>query len=106
MEEKGISVELVKLNRIASDLFPHALASLQKTRRMLMAEEVCAAGCVGELLLQQAAEQGITLKAAKLLNLGEGIVAHGTRTELLRDHGLDAASIADAAERLCAEGKQ
>ncbi len=106
LEEKGISVELVKLNRIASDLFPLALASLQKTRRMLMAEEICAAGCVGELLLQQAAEQGITLKAAKLLNLGEGIVAHGTRTELLRDHGLDAASIADAAERLCAEEKQ
>ena len=96
----------MKINRIASDLFPLALASLQKTRRMLMAEEICAAGCVGELLLQQAAEQGITLKAAKLLNLGEGIVAHGTRPELLRDHGLDAASIAHMVEQLCAEGKQ
>lgn len=98
---QGIAAEIVKINRVASDRYELALASLRKTGRLVMAEEVCAAGCVGQQLLAQAAQEGVSLQGAQLLNLGEGIVAHGTRDALMRDHGIDAASIAAAAERLC-----
>lgn len=101
LEENGISAEIVKINRIASDELAMALSSLKKTGRLVMAEEVCAAGCVGELLLTQAAANGISLRGARLLNLGEGIVAHGSRAELMRDHSIDAAAISREAEALC-----
>lgn len=100
MEQQGVSAALVKLNRIAHEDYPLALRSLQKTGRLVMAEEVCASGCVGEQLLTQAAEHGLTLRGARLLNLGEGIVPHGSRELLMRDFGIDAAAIAAAGEAL------
>ena len=103
LEEQGVSAELVKVNRISSQPLPVALRSLQKTGRLLAAEEVCALGCLGELLLCQAAERGIDLKAARLLNLGEGVVPHGKREELLPDYSLDAASIAASARDLVSQ---
>ena len=36
-----------------------------------------------------------------LLNLGEGIVAHGTVAQLRRDFGIDAAAIARTAAEMC-----
>ena len=53
MPSEGVSAELVKVNRISSQPLPVALRSLQKTGRLLAAEEVCALGCLGELLLRQ-----------------------------------------------------
>ena len=67
---------------------------------MLCMEEVCAAGCVGEMLLSQLAEEGIQLCGAKLLNLGEGIIGHGDRAHLLRDQGLDTESVCRAVKEL------
>ncbi len=101
LELRGISAEIVKINRIGGDEFSLALSSLEKTGRLLAAEELCAAGCLGSRVLTQAAEKGIELQGVKLLNLGKGIVAHGDRALLLRDYGLDARGIADAAEALC-----
>jgi len=78
------------------------LASLSKTRRFVIAEDVCEFGCVGNRVLALCAKYGIALKGAKLLNLGSGVVGQGTREQLLREHGLDAASIAVAAISLTA----
>jgi len=103
LEKSGISAELVKLNRIDGASDAAVLDSLRRTGRFLMAEEVCAAGCVGEALLARAAAAGLCPRAAALLNLWDGIVAHGSRDELLRDHGLDAASIVCKARELCHE---
>lgn len=100
LAQRGISAEVLKLNRIRGDAFPLAMQSLQKTRRVLIAEEVCAAGCVGRRILARAAQCGVTLAAAKIVNLGEGIVPHGAREQLLRDNGLDARALADSAEEL------
>ena len=44
---------------------------------------------------------GVELKAAELLNLGDGIVRHGTVDELRRETGIDAASIAAAGCEMC-----
>jgi 1-deoxy-D-xylulose-5-phosphate synthase len=102
LEERGLSAEVVKLGEVSGEDFPLVLRSLRKTGRLLAAEEVCAAGCVGAALSALAAEQGVRFRA-KLLNLGDGIIVHGGRAQLMMDHGIDAASIADRAEELCRE---
>lgn len=105
LAENGVKAEIVKLGRICPNDFSATLASVKKTGRFIAAEEVCAAGCVGERILAAAALNGIRVDAAALLNLGMGIVRHGGRDKLMRDHGIDAASIAAAAMRLCADGR-
>ena len=103
LRNKGLHCELIKLNRLSGDDYPLVLQSLKKTGRLLAAEEICAAGCLGQCLLTQAALAGVPIRGAKLLNLGEGIVAHGTREALLRDYGLSPEAIAESAWELCHE---
>lgn len=104
LAEKGVSAELIKLGCIRPNSFELCMKSLRKTGRLLVAEDVCAYGCVGEQLLSASQRSGISLKGAALLNLGNGIASHGTVSELLRDHGLDAGAIAAKALELA--GKQ
>ena len=66
------------------------LRSLRKTGRLLIAEDVCEAGCVGLRLMAAAEAAGIPLKGSALLNLGDGVVTHGKPEELLRLYGMDA----------------
>lgn len=106
LQKQGIRAEIVKLNELTLPRFETALSSIRKTGCVIVAEEVCAAGCVGQSLVTQASESGICLKGLRLLNLGQGIVAHGGRGDLLRDHGLDPASIAAAAAGLCHEAEK
>ena len=94
LEARGISPEIVKLSRIDTLDFSVIGASLEKTKRLLVAEEVCAAGCVGTRLLAECARQGLTLDGALLLNLGGGIVPHGTVEELKELYALDGNGIA------------
>ena len=100
LEADGISAEVIKINVIHSDEFELTMASLRKTKRFLSAEEVCAVGCVGRRVLARAGQTGICLDAARVVNLNEGIVVHGSREQLLRDYGLDAASLAVTAKAL------
>ena len=100
LKAEGISAALVKINRLGNEEFPALFASLEKTGALLCLEEVCAAGCVGELLLSRLAKAGLPLHGVRLLNLGEGIVTHGDRAHLLRDHGLDTESVCRAAREL------
>ena len=102
LAQRGISAEVIKLGEIGGEDFPMVLASLEKTKLLLTAEEVCEAGCIGTVLSALAAEKGICFRAA-LLNLGGGIVPHGGRAQLLMDNSLDAASVADRAEALLRE---
>ena len=106
LEKAGISAKLIKVNAIRTDEFPLIMDSLRKTGRVLIAEEVCSVGCLGRRILARAAQIGVPLYAAKAVNLGEGIVAHGTRDQLLRDYALDVSSLAEAARRLVERGKR
>ena len=100
LSSAGVSVQVIKLNLI-NPLDEHkVLSGLRETGRVLVAEEVCAAGCVGERLLAAAQEQGVALHRARLLNLGSGVVQHGAVEQLLTKYGLDAAGIARAALEL------
>ena len=99
LREENISAEVVKLSRVDGDSFPLTLASIQKTGKLLMTEEVCDAGCIADVMISTAVQNGISLRARKM-NLGSGIVPHGTREELLQLCGLNAACIAQAAREL------
>lgn len=103
LEKQGISAEIVKLGIIKPNSFELTLNSLKKTGRLLMAEEVCASGSVGEQLAAAVAESRVPLKGIKLLNLGDGIVTHGSVQELLRDYGLDGEGIARSVLEICSD---
>lgn len=94
---EGISAEVIKLSMIKPPDFDLVMRSLRKTGKLLISEDVCETGCVGSRILEEAAINEIHVRAAKLLNLGEGIVPHGTVAELLHDFGLDADGIVSAA---------
>ena len=94
---EGISAEVIKLSMIKPPDFDLVMRSLRKTGKLLISEDVCEAGCVGSRILEEAAINEIHVRAAKLPNLGEGIVSHGTVAELLHDFGLDADGIVSAA---------
>lgn len=94
---EGISAEVIKLSMIKPSDFDLVMRSLRKTGKLLISEDVCEAGCVGSRILEEAAINETHVRAAKLLNLGEGIVPHGTVAELLHDFGLDADGIVSAA---------
>ena len=95
LEKVGIDAEIIKLNIINPLDTETVLYSLRKTGRLLVAEDVCAFGSVGTRLLAACAEEGLALKDAKALNLGSGIVSHGSVSELIKLAGLDAESIAE-----------
>ncbi len=97
---QGISAEIVKLGMVFPNSYEQCLASLKKTRKLLAPEEVCAAGCIGRRILDACAEKQLRLSAARLLNLGDGIIPHGTVEELRRDYGVDADAIVRCASEL------
>ncbi len=97
---EGVSAAVVKLNRIAPLNISEVIASVRKTGRILVAEDVCRAGSVGERLLAALTEQGETPKAARLRNAGDGVLPNGAPEDLRRAIGLDAAGIARAAKEL------
>ncbi len=101
LQSRGISAEIIKLGMIAPNSFEQCICSVRKTGRLLAAEEVCSVGCVGSALLAAISVAGVELKAAELLNLGNGIVRHGTVDELRRETGIDAAAIAAAGCEMC-----
>ncbi|MEG1730277.1 MAG: 1-deoxy-D-xylulose-5-phosphate synthase [Oscillospiraceae bacterium] len=102
----GISAEVIKLNRVNPLNSEAVITSLKKTHRLLTAEDVCAAGSIGQRLLADCAAQGLALAGSKTLNLGNGIVTHGSPEELFKIFGLDAEGIAKAAEKLVNSGEK
>lgn len=98
LENAGIDAEVIKLNLINPLDTETVICSLQKTGRLLTVEDVCTFGSVGTRLLAACALEGLALKCAKTLDLGEGIVPHGSVTELMKQKGLDAESIAKTAK--------
>ena len=99
LRKNGIFPEVVKLSRIDWSAFPLTVESIRKTGKLLVVEEVCEAGSLADVIITDAVKSGVSLKAGTM-NLGEGIVTHGTREELLAHCGLNAERIAQAAKEL------
>ncbi len=101
LAEKGISADVIKLGCIQPLDSTAVERSLEKTHRLLVAEECAAPGCVGQRLAAHILERGIKVGSVSLLNLGERFVPHGSVPQLRRELGIDADAIAaKAAEAL------
>ena len=100
LKAEGISAELIKLGRIRPNSFSAVQASVQKTRRLVVVEDVCDFGCVGGQILASLAG-GTGEISVRLLNLGDGIVTHGSVDELRRVCGIDAEAVVKNAKELC-----
>lgn len=97
LEKYAVTCDVIKLSRLDDVPLPMVMDSLRKTGMLLIPEETCGAGCVGERILSLCQKEHIDLKESRLLNLGDGIVTHGTVDELRALYFLDAAGIAKTA---------
>ena len=103
LARRGISAELVKLNRLDAPDFDLVAASAEKTGAFFMAEDCARQGCLGTELLAELRRRNVLLKRQAAANLGDGIVEHGSVEELRRALGLDAEGMARAVEGLVRE---
>ena len=98
----GLEAELLKFNTITPlDVAPVA-RSVQKTGRLLVAEEA-AGGSVGKRLAAGLLGRGITAQVA-YVNTGDGFVTHGGVEQLRTLRGLDGASLYKKAREVCGHG--
>lgn len=94
--DKGIEVGVLKLNRI-SPLDGEMLERyIGKTDLLLVAEDCCAAGCVGQQINALLTERGSAPKRLILKNLGKRFAPAGSVSQLEHRFELDAAGIAAA----------
>ena len=100
LANEGISAKVVKLGRVLPLDAEPVLAAARETGRLVVAEEVCASGCIGGRILASA--EGEAGFKCRLLNLGESIVGQGGTDKLRSLAGIDAAGIAAAAKELMA----
>ena len=94
LREKGISPEVVKLNTVHPVQAELVAESVKKTRRLLVAEDCAASGCLGEQLCAALVQRGQAPERTALCNLGRGFMPHGTVAQLRALRGIDAASLA------------
>lgn len=103
LETLGISTEIIKLGIISPNSFEKTLASLEKTKKLMIAEDVCASGCIGDRILAEAEKHGIRVKSSCLMNLGTGLVSHGSVSQLIRFAGMDPDSLVEKAVHMVEE---
>ena len=100
LAQKGVSCDVIKLARLNDIALPMVMTSLQKTKKLFVAEEACSAGCVGEHILRLCMENGAKLDCAQLMNLGDGIVCHGTVEQLRAEYGIDSNGICQSVQSM------
>ncbi len=106
LEKDGICADIIKLGMIKPNSFAATLASVRKTGRLVVPEECCAFGGIGERILALCGDRNVPVRASKLINLGEGIVPQGTVAELRHDYSLDAQGIASAVREMFKAGRR
>ena len=89
LHEHGIDARVVKINVINPLDINAVLDACRNCPVVVVAEDVCAAGCVGKDILVSGRE------GVHLINLGSGIVPHGSVNELLHSYKLDGSGIAE-----------
>lgn len=103
LQQRGYTVEVLKLNSIRPlDLGP-IVRSTQHTGRLLVAEECNDTGSVGRTIVSQLALQGQAVQAA-LVNLGDGFVPQGSVAQLRAMKEIDAEGICKKALEMMTGG--
>ena len=100
LEENGFSCDVIKLGAVCPLPLETVAESLRRTHRLLIAEDVCRPGCVGEQILAECGRRGISLEASRLVNLGTGILPHGSVPLLMEACSLTGAALGSAALRM------
>lgn len=90
--ENGISLEIIKLPKLAPLDLTAISASVRKTGRLLIVEETIEEGSAGQEILSQLALEGLH-PVCECINLGANVPPHGTIPELYQLLGLDGNSI-------------
>ena len=94
LQNRGISAELIKLDRICPlDLGP-IVTSAKKTGALFVVEDCVRQGSLAQEIFTGIASDGLQIACAAR-SLGDGFVTHGCREELLHECGLDGKSLAD-----------
>lgn len=101
LAKDGIQTEVIKLNSVKPFDMETITASVEKTRRLLVAEECIANGCVGREISALLRMRGLLIPT-RFCNLGNSFVPHGAVKELYRLTGLDAQALANTAREVLA----
>ena len=104
LAEKGICAEVVKLNTITPIDLSVVCKSVQKTGRLLVAEDSVEMHCVGKRIVSALTDEGVVPKAVSLQNLGKGFVPHGSVAQLRKLCSLDVDSLCVKVEEVCTCG--
>ena len=104
LAQQGIAARVVKINRISHFEGAELVEAIGKVDKLLVAEECSGVGCIGQRIAAMLVQENCAPQRLVLCNLGDSFTDHGTQTELLRQCGLDAASIAAKAAEVCHEG--
>ena len=96
LEKEGVSLRVVKLNRVAPLDGDGICRALDGVKRVVAAEDQLRAGAVGERLGALLLEQGAGIERYALRNAGEALPAQGSTAQLRHVLGLDAEGIAQA----------
>lgn len=101
LAEKGANVQVLKLNSIAPLDMDGICESVKKTGKVIIAEEVVRAGCVGSRIAAELMLNGIEAKVS-LVNLGDRFVPQGTIAQLRALCDIDAAALVKKAVEVMA----
>lgn len=103
LEKQGVSAEVLKLNRVYPIDTEPVKESVQKTKRLMVVEEVIRQNCAGMVLSAELLNSGIPVSALRLLNCGNNFVPHGSVEQLRELLRLDVSSIVQTAMEMTAQ---
>ena len=96
LEREGVSLRVVKLNRVSPLDGDGICRALDSVKRVVAAEDQLRTGAVGERLGALLLERGAGIERYALRNAGEALPAQGDTAQLRHVLGLDAEGMAQA----------
>lgn len=99
LEKQGMTAEIIKINQLSPLDWTLVKESVEKTKALLVVEEVVALGCVGERLLSALLQEGLCPTVA-LVNLGNEFVTHGTVEQLKQSVGLTVGQLCEKSKEV------
>ncbi len=97
LDAQGVKAEVVKLNCLTDFDWQVLSRSVQKTGRLVVAEDCAESGCVGEKLIARLAQDGNLPSFVRLVNLKDRFIPEGKVDQLYQRYGIDGSAIAAAA---------
>lgn len=97
LQKQGVDAEVLKLNCLTDYELSSIVYSVQKTGRLIVAEDCLQAGGMGEKIAAQLNIAGAAPSFLRLINLQRKFIPEGKVHELYQRYGIDSSAIAAAA---------